>query len=126
MQYLCLAYEKENTSRSPSSPEGELLRSETLDYIRELKARGHMICADAFTGSRGAAKVRVRNGKTTVTDAPLSENNERLGGFFLVAARDLNEAIQLASKWPSARFGSIVIRPLEAALTAEDPRRLPQ
>jgi hypothetical protein len=63
----------------------------------------------------------VRSGRTSVTDGPFAETKETLGGFFLINARDLNEAIGIAAKWPSARFGSIEVRPIDAELR-EDSR----
>jgi hypothetical protein len=63
--------------------------------------------------------VRVRNGKLSITDGPFAETKETLGGFFLIEARDLNEAIKIASKWPSARLGSIEVRPIEEELREE-------
>jgi len=63
--------------------------------------------------------LRVRNGKLSVTDGPFAETKEQLGGFFLINARDLNEAIQVASKWPSARLGNIEVRPVEETLRVE-------
>jgi hypothetical protein len=65
---------------------------------------------------RTAATVRVRDGKLTTTDGPFAETKETLGGFFLVEAKDLNDAIRIASRWPSARLGSIEVRPIEASL----------
>jgi hypothetical protein len=63
--------------------------------------------------------VRVRGGKVSVTDGPFAETKEQLGGFFLIDARDLNEAIQVASRWPSARLGTIEVRPIEEELKAD-------
>jgi hypothetical protein len=65
---------------------------------------------------RNAATVRVREGKLSITDGPFAETKETLGGIFLINARDLNEAIQVASRWPSARLGSIEVRPIEEEL----------
>jgi hypothetical protein len=121
MKYLCLAYEQEETLNALSRSEWDLLRGETLGYREELQHRGHMISAEALKSARTAATVRVRDGKLTVTDGPFAETKEQLGGFFLINARDLNEAIQVASKWPSARLGSIEVRPIEEVLR-EDQR----
>ncbi|HXX62698.1 MAG TPA: YciI family protein [Bacteroidota bacterium] len=121
MNYLCLAYEQEHASGAPSQLEGDLPGRETASYILELKMRGHLISADIFPRSSGAAIVRVRSGKVTVGETLLADDGGYLGGFFLITARDLNEAIQLASKWPSARFGSVVVRPVREVANAEDP-----
>jgi len=105
MKYICLAYEEEEKLNALSKPQWDSLREETLTYLEELPKRGHIIAAEALQSIHAAASVRVRGGKMSVTDGPFAETKEQLGGFFLVDARDLNEAIQIASKWPSARFG---------------------
>jgi hypothetical protein len=119
MKYICLAYEEESKLSGMSKSEWDLLRNETLDYLGELQNRGHIISAEALQSARNATTVRVRGGKTSVTDGPFAETKEQLGGFFLITARDLNEAIQVASKWPSARLGSIEVRPIEEELREE-------
>jgi len=121
MKYLCLAYEEENVLNSLSRNEWDALRRETLSYVEELKTRGQLVSAEPLQSARTAATVRVRSGKLAVTDGPYAETKEQLGGFFLINARDLNDAIQVASKWPSARIGAIEVRPLEEGLP-EDRR----
>ncbi|OGU29814.1 MAG: dehydrogenase [Ignavibacteria bacterium GWA2_55_11] len=119
MKYLCLAYEEENVLNSLSRNEWDALRHETLSYVEELKTRGQLVSAEPLQSARTAATVRVRSGKLAVTDGPFAETKEQLGGFFLINARDLNDAIQVASKWPSARIGAIEVRPLEEGLPEE-------
>ena len=119
MKYLCMAYEEENKLNDLSKSEWDALRGETLSYLEELKKRGHIIAAEALQSVRTAATVRVRGGKVSITDGPFAETKETLGGFFLINARDLNEAIQVASRWPSARLGSIEVRPIEEELREE-------
>jgi len=92
---------------------------ETLAYVEALQQSGHLILTNALQSARTAATLRVRNGKLSVTDGPFAETKEQLGGFFLINARDLNEAIQVASKWPSARLGNIEVRPVEETLRVE-------
>ena len=121
MKYLCLAYEEESKLNALSRSEWDALRNETLSYVDELRQNGHLISAEALQSVRTAATVRVRSGNVSVTDGPFAETKETLGGFFLINARDFNEAIQVASKWPSARLGSIEVRPIELALR-EDGR----
>jgi hypothetical protein len=116
MKYLCLAYEDENTLNSLSKTEWDSLRDETYAYVESLRAQGYLIAAEALQSVRTATTVRVRGGKVSITDGPFAETKETLGGFFLIEANDLNEAIQAASKWPSARFGSIEVRPIEDVL----------
>lgn len=123
MKYLCLAYEEESQLNALSKSEWGDLREETLTYLEELREKGYIIAAEALQSIRTAATVRVRNGKVAITDGPFAETKEQLGGIVLINARDLNEAIQVASKWPSARLGSIEVRPIEEELR-EDNRYL--
>jgi hypothetical protein len=119
MRYLCLAYEEESRLNALSRAEWDALRRETLDYIEDLRAKGSLLGAEPLQSVRTASTVRVRNGRLSITDGPFAETKETLGGFFLISARDLNEAIQVASKWPSARLGSIEVRPVEERLREE-------
>ncbi len=119
MKYLCLAYEEEEKLDALSRSEWDALRQETLGYVDELTRSGRLLVTHALQSVRSATTVRVRQGRLSTTDGPFAETKESLGGFFLVEARDLNEAIQIASRWPSARIGSIEVRPIEEALRAE-------
>jgi hypothetical protein len=116
MKYLCLAYEEEKTLGALSRSEWDALRSETLAYVDALRKSGHLLVTHALQSVQTATTLRVRHGRLSMTDGPFAETKETLGGFFLIEARDLNEAIQLASKWPSARLGSIEVRPIEEEL----------
>lgn len=119
MKYLCLAYEEESKLNALSQSEWSELRNETLSYVEELKQKGHLIIAEPLQSVRTAATVRVRSGMLSITDGPFAETKETLGGIVLVEARDFNEALQIASRWPSARLGSIEVRPLEEGLRIE-------
>ena len=119
MKYLCLAYEEESRLNALSREEWDVLRNETLAYVDELRRRGQLISAEPLQSARTASTVQVRNGKASITDGPFAETKEQLGGFFLVDAADLNEAIQIASRWPSARLGTIEVRPVETELREE-------
>jgi hypothetical protein len=105
MKYLCLVY-----------LEGEKLRavpdSECQSCGDALRKNGQLIAAEPLQPVETATTVRVRNGKVSVTDGPFAETKEQLAGFYLIDARDLNEAIQVASKIPPARVGSIEVRPV--------------
>lgn len=119
MKYLCLAYESEEMLNGLSASEWESLRRETLAYVAELREGGRLIATHALQSVRTAATVRCRDGKLSVTDGPFAETKEQLGGFFLIDAKDLDEALQIASRWPSARLGSIEVRPIEEELRPE-------
>jgi hypothetical protein len=119
MKFLCLAYEEESRLDALPREEWDALRRETLAYVDELRASGTLIVAHPLKSVRTAVTVRVRAGKLAATDGPFAETKETLGGFFLIDARDLNDAIDVASKWPSARLGSIEVRPIEPSLQLE-------
>ena len=104
MKYLCLVYLEEK--KIDDVPD-----SDCKACGDNLRKSGHSIAAEALQSVSTATTVRVRNGKVSVTDGPFAETKEQLAGFYLIDARDLNEAIQLASKIPPARVGSIEVRP---------------
>ena len=116
MKYLCLAYEEERKLNALSESEWHALRDETLSYVEDIRKRGHLVVTHALQSVETATTVRVRNGRLSATDGPFAETKETLGGFFLIEARDLNDAIQLAANWPSARIGSIEVRPIQEEL----------
>ncbi|HEY8520573.1 MAG TPA: YciI family protein [Gammaproteobacteria bacterium] len=119
MKYLCLAYEEEEKLDALSRSEWDALRRETLDYVQALRESGQLIAAEALQSARTGVVVRVRQGQLSTTDGPFAETKEQLGGIFLIEARDLNDAIRIASRWPSARIGSIEVRPVEESLREE-------
>src|SRR5262245_59795496 len=116
MKFLCLAYEEEAKLNSLSKAEWDALRIETLHYVEQLRKKGSLLAAEPLKSVRTAKTVRVRNGKVQMTDGPFAETKEILGGFFLLDVANLEEALQAAAQWPSARFGSIEVRPLEVGL----------
>lgn len=119
MKFLCLAYEEESKLNALSRPEWDVLRNETLAYVEILQKSGHLILTNALQSAQMASTVRVREGNLSVTDGPYAETREQLGGFFLIEARDRQQAIELAASWPSARLGSIEVRPIEETLREE-------
>ncbi|MBL8022588.1 MAG: YciI family protein [Leptospirales bacterium] len=119
MKYICLAYEDEKILNNLTAGEWHSLRDETVAYLTELQKKGHILAAEALQSINHATTVRMRGGKINLSDGPFAETKEQLGGFLLIEARDLNEAIQIASKWPSARFGSIEVRPIETEFRDE-------
>jgi hypothetical protein len=105
MKYLCLIYGEENALATVSD-------SECLACDRELQRSGQGLVSEALQPVHTATTVRVRSGKVSVTDGPFAETKEQLAGFYLIEARDLNEALQVASRIPPARHGSIEVRPV--------------
>ena len=112
MKYLCLVYVEEKKLYALSKSELEALNEASLAYDDALRKSGHYIVSNPLQSVRFAATVRTRDGKSVVTDGPFAETKEQLGGFVLIEARDLNEAIQVASKIPPGRFGCIEVRPI--------------
>ena len=119
MKFMCLTYEEEEKLNELSPSEWAALRDETIAYVETLRASGSLVVTHALQSTRKAATVRVRAGRARVTDGPFAEAKEVIGGFFVIEARDREEAIELASRWPSARLGAIEVRPIEDALPAE-------
>lgn len=112
MKYLLLCCHEEKKLDSMSKSESDTIMEETVAYCEALKKGGHLIGVEALESVQTAMNVRVRNGKLSVTDGPFAETKEQLGGYFLISARDMNEAIPVASKFPSVRFGTIEVRPV--------------
>ena len=112
MKYLCLIYQDESVPQKLPKAEFEKIHGEYLAFTEEIKKSGNLLANHGLQPSKNATTVRVRNGKVTTTDGPFAETKEQLGGYYLVEATDLNEAIQIAAKIPSARFGSIEVRPV--------------
>jgi hypothetical protein len=117
MKYLCLVYhDEESEVDRMSESEFAAVEQEVREYIGELRDRGNHIVASPLQAPDTAATMRLRNGSVSITDGPYVETKEHLAGFYLIEARDLNDAIRIASKTPSARFGSIEVRPLRETL----------
>jgi hypothetical protein len=119
MKYLGIAYEEERKLNELSEAEWQALRRETLRYVETLRKNGRLIATQALQSATTASTVRVRDGRLSVTDGPFAETKEQIGGFFLFEASDLEEAIGIAAKWPSARIGSIEVRPVEEDLRVD-------
>ncbi len=113
MRYLCLMYYEEATLDAMGESEYHALVQETTQYNEELRKNGHYVTANALEPVRTATTVRMRRGKISTTDGPFAETNEQLGGFIVIEAADLNEAIRIGSKFAPARFGSVEIRPVK-------------
>jgi hypothetical protein len=110
MRYLCLVHGDPAAWEKMSKMESRAFDDEHIAYDDTLKAGGHLVANDALEPAENATIVRVRDGRISTTDGPFAETKEQLGGFILIEARDLNEAIRLAAGIPSARLGSIEVR----------------
>jgi hypothetical protein len=105
MKYLCLVYLDEKRL-------DELPDEDCVDFDAAIRTSGHCLASEALQSVRTATTVRVRDGRSAITDGPFAETKEQLAGFYMIEARDLDEAIRIAAKIPPARVGSIEIRPI--------------
>src|SRR5271169_6174321 len=105
MKYLCLVYVDEK--RLDEVPD-----EHCVEFDTEIRDKGYCVASEALQSVQTATSVRVRNGTLSVTDGPFAETKEQLAGFYLLDARDLNEAIQIAAKIPPARIGCVEVRPI--------------
>ena len=112
MKYLCLIYDEEKKLEKMSKAESDAFMGEYFAFTDGIKKSGQYLAGEALHPVNTATTIRMRNGKLSTTDGPFAETKEQLGGYYLVEAKDLNEAIQVAAKIPSSRTGSIEIRPV--------------
>jgi hypothetical protein len=112
MKYLCLIYDEEKKMGAMSKSEADAFMGEYGAFTEGIRKSGHYLGGNALQPVHTATTVRIRHGKVSTTDGPFAETKEQLGGYYLVEATDLNEAIQVAAKIPSAREGSIEVRPI--------------
>jgi hypothetical protein len=112
MQYMCLIYDDEGTWGSMPEDERNTVFNEYGTFTESIKESGNYVAGDALQPTSTATTVRVRGGETLVTDGPFAETKEQLGGYYLVEAKDVDEALKIAARIPSARYGSIEVRPV--------------
>jgi hypothetical protein len=113
MKYLCLVYLEEKRLDDLPTSEMDTLVCQSLAYDDDLRASGHYIASQALQPVETATTVKVRNRKLSTTDGPFAETKEQLGGFILIDAKDLNEAVQVAARIPAAQYGTIEVRPIK-------------
>ena len=113
MRYLCLIYDEEKKLGAMSKGESDAFMGEYFAFTEDIKKSGHYVGGNALQPVGTATSVRVRGGKMSTTDGPFAETKEQLGGFYLINAKDLNDALQVASRIPSAKFGTVEVRPIQ-------------
>lgn len=111
MQYLLLIYQNEAEMNANQAAATKMMPEYTA-FTQDIIRSGHFKAGDALQGTRAATTVRVREGKTLTTDGPFAETREQLGGYYLIEAADLDDAIKIAARVPSAKVGSIEVRPI--------------
>lgn len=112
MRYLCQVWFDGTKLDAMSKQEKETLDRDSLAYDRELERKGHFVAAEALESPNAAVTVKVRSGKVSATDGPFIETKEHLGGFILIEAKDMDEAVRLAAGIPLAKLGNIEVRPI--------------
>jgi hypothetical protein len=112
MKYLCLIYDDEKKMAAMSQNEGQAFMGEYGAFTESAKGSGHYLGGNPLQPVHTATTLRSRNGKLSTTDGPFAETKEQLGGYYLIEAKDLNDAIQVASRIPSVKTGSIEVRPI--------------
>ena len=112
MKFLFTIYHDERTLDDMPENEMQALVDSALDYDDEIRRSGHYIVSNALQRARTARTLRVRGGKVSITDGPFAETQEQLGGFFLIEARDMDEACAVAARFPPARIGIVEVRPV--------------
>jgi hypothetical protein len=112
MKYLCLIYsDRQRIDAQPDADQKAML-GEYATFTEGIRKSGHYLGGERLAPVQKARTIRSRNGKVSTTDGPFAETKEQLGGFYLISARDLDEAIQVAAKIPGTRTGSIEVRPI--------------
>lgn len=113
MKYMLLIYHNEQAWRGLSEAEVQQIYGEYRALIQELQSSGRYLVGDQLQLTTTASTVRVRDGKPMVTDGPFAETREQIGGFFMIDAKDIDEATSIAAQIPSARMGGVEVRPVE-------------
>jgi hypothetical protein len=112
MRYMLLIYSPESFWQSISEQERGKIYQEYLDFTDSIRKSGHYVAGDPLERTATATTVRVRDGKSMATDGPFAETREQLGGYYIVKAKNLDEATAIAARIPSSRIGSIEVRPI--------------
>jgi hypothetical protein len=113
MKFMFMIYHDEDELDALPAGEMQTLVDSALDYDEEIRRSGHYIVSDALQPARTARTIRVRGGKVSTTDGPFAETKEQIGGFFLIEAKDMDEACAVASRFPPVRIGIIEVRPVQ-------------
>lgn len=119
MKYLCLIYEDESRFTEMPATRWAALRQAVLDYVETLRAEGRLIDTQPLQSATTAKTIRVHDRRRFVTDGPFAETKEQIGGYFIIEAESLDEALDVAARWPSAPLGTIEVRPLEDGLRTD-------
>src|SRR5258706_950312 len=112
MQYILLIYETGAEAKARNKEESQRICGEYMTFTGSIKESGQMRAGEPLESASTATTVRVKSGKTVRTDGPFAETREQLGGFYIVEAKDLDEAVNIAARIPAAKTGSVEVRPI--------------
>ncbi len=121
MKYVCLIYSDEKMWPKMSKSETDTIMAEYNQFTESIRSSGHYVAGEALQGTPTATSLRSRSGKLSTTDGPFAETKEQLGGFYLIEAKDLNEATRIASRIPGVKYGCIEVRPVVDFSKVEQP-----
>ena len=122
MKYLCLVIVDEKRMRAMSRSDSQALDDESLGYDETLRKSGHFLAAQALASVNAGKTVRLKKGKAVVTDGPFAETKEQVGGFVLIEAKNLDDAVELAAKIPVIRYGAVEVRPIKELVASGDQK----
>ena len=125
MKFMITIYHDEKVLDAMPEKEMQALVDGAIEYAEELRRSGHYIISNALQGTQTARTIRVRAGKVSTTVGAFAETKEQLGGFFVIEAKDMDEACAVAARFPPARVGVIEIRPIQELKHSRDRRGLP-
>jgi hypothetical protein len=125
MKFMFTIYHDENTLDAMPETEKQALVDSAIEYAEEIRRSGHYIASDALQGTRTARTIRPRAGTISTTVGPFAETTEQLGGFFVIEAKDMDEACAIAARFPPGRVGVIEVRPVQELKHSRDRRGLP-
>jgi len=125
MKFMFMIYHDDKVLEAVPEKEMQARIDSAIDYSEEIRRSGHYIVSNALQPARTARTIRVRGSKVITTDGPFAETKEQIGGFFLIEAKDLDEACEVASRFPPARVGTIEVRPVRELRHSQTGRSLP-
>jgi hypothetical protein len=126
MRFMFMIYHDENVLDAMPEKERQALVDSAIEYAEEIRRSGHYLASDALQRTQTARTVRIRAGKASTTVGPFVETEEQLGGFFVIEAKDMDEACAVAARFPPARVAVIEIRPVQELMHSRDRRGLPR
>ena len=125
MKFMFTIYHDEKVLDAMPEKEMQALVDSAIEYAEEIRRTGHFVASNALQRGQTARTIRVRDGKVSTTASPFAETKEQLGGFFLIEAKDMDEACAIAARFPPARVAVIEVRPVQELTHSRDRRGLP-